>query len=148
MNPRQRKLRFQRLRQLEQQKLERLAGVARLAAERVERARVRVDEAESQFERDLREANGRLEMVDQLHAWERRIKQEISSLREQLQKSLDDLELARKAVEQQQNRVRAWDKLLERLDEEVRTLEAATEIRRADEAYLQKQMRQRNEQAS
>jgi SMC interacting uncharacterized protein involved in chromosome segregation len=148
MNPRQRQLRFQRLRHLEQQKLDRLAGLARVAAEHAERGRLRVSEAEAQFEQSLREASGRPELVDQLIAWERRAQQEINSLREQLQKLINDLAQARKAVEQQQNRVRAWDKLLERLAEETRQFEASLELRRADEAYLQKQMRLRKEQAS
>jgi SMC interacting uncharacterized protein involved in chromosome segregation len=107
-----------------------------------------VSEAEAQFEQSLREASGRPELVDQLFAWERRAQQEINSLREQLQKLLNELAQARKAVEQQQNRVRAWDKLLERLAEEARAFEASIELRRADEAYLQKQMRLRKEQAS
>lgn len=148
MNPRQRQLRFQRLRHLDQQKLDRLAGLARAAADRADRARNRVSAAEAQFEQSLREASGRPELVDQLSAWERRSQQEINSLHEQHRKLLEELAEARKAVEQQQNRVRAWDKLLERLEEEARAFTASLEIRRADEAYLQKQMRLRKEQAS
>jgi archaellum component FlaC len=122
--------------------------LARTVADRVERAQSKLKEAESQFERNLREASGRPELIDQLLAWERRVQQELKALREQLQKLQDELAQARKAVEEQQNRVRAWDKLLERLDEEARVFESSLEMRRADEAYLQKQSRQRKEQAS
>jgi hypothetical protein len=51
--------------------------------------------------------------------------------------------VARQAVEQQQNRLRAWDKLLERVIAEAVASELAIETRLADESYLQKQIRQR-----
>lgn len=145
MNPRQRQLRFQRLRELEQIKLDRLAGLARAAADRVEQARVRLHQAEQQFEQELREASGRPEMVDQLQAWERRMQRDLKALQQRLGELELELAAARKAVEQQQNRIRAWDKLLERLGQEATAVELAQEIRRADEAYLQKQMRKRSE---
>jgi hypothetical protein len=143
MNPRRRQARFERLRQLDQQKLDRLAEVARQAAIQVEQTRRRWEQALAQFELELRAACDRPDLVDQLHAWERRSRQELAQLREQADEALKAWEVARQAVEQQQNRLRAWDKLLERVIAEAVASELAIETRLADESYLQKQIRQR-----
>ena len=143
MNPRRRQARFERLRQLDQQKLDRLAEVARQAAIQVEQTRRRWEQAFAQFELELRAACDRPDLVDHLHAWERRSRQELAQLREQADEALKAWEVARQAVEQQQNRLRAWDKLLERVIAEAVASELAIETRLADESYLQKQIRQR-----
>lgn len=143
MNPRQRQARYERLRQLDQQKLDRLAEVAREAAVRVEQARRRLELAREQFERELRAAGACPELADQLRAWERRSQQELTQLQQRVDEALAAWESARQAVEQQQNRVRAWDKLLERVIAEAVASELSIETRLADESYLQKQIRQR-----
>ena len=119
MNPRQRQARFERLRQIDQQKLERLAEVTRKAAAQVERARHHLRQAQEQFQRELLAAGERPELADQLGAWERRSQHELASLQAQLNEATKSWEAARQAVEQQQNRIRAWDKLLERVGAEV-----------------------------
>ncbi|MCE2792956.1 MAG: hypothetical protein ACK493_14565 [Planctomycetota bacterium] len=143
MNPRQRQARFERLRQIDQQKLERLAEVTRKAAAQVERARHHLRQAQEQFQRELLAAGERPELADQLGAWERRSQHELASLQAQLNEATKSWEAARQAVEQQQNRIRAWDKLLERVGAEVVAAELAVEMRLADESYMQKQIRQR-----
>lgn len=143
MNPRQRQARFERLRQIDQQKLERLAEVTRKAAAQVERARHHLRQAQEQFQGELLAACERPELADQLGAWERRSQHELASLQAQLNEATKSWEAARQAVEQQQNRIRAWDKLLERVGAEVVAAELAVEMRLADESYMQKQIRQR-----
>ncbi len=144
MTPRQRQIRFERLRQLDQQKLERLAAAAREAAGRLEKALLRQRQAEEQFEQELQVAGLQPEWAGQLLAWERRVREQLASLRTESEQAQAAWQTARQEVEQQQNRIRAWDKLLERLEAEARAAEAAVETRHADEAYLQKQMRQRS----
>ena len=143
MNPRQRQARFERLRLLDQQKLERLADLARQAADRLGQARRRFAEAEAQFESELRAADRLPELADQLRVWERRIREELRALQTLVEEALAAWESARLAVEQQQNRMKAWDKLLEQLSAQVLASELALENRLADEAYLQKKIRQR-----
>lgn len=143
MNPRQRLARFERLRQLDQQKLERLAELARQAADRLGQARRRLAEAEEQFASELRAADRVPELADQLRVWERRTREELQVLQKLVEDALTAWESARLAVEQQQNRMKAWEKLLEQLNTQVQASELALESRLADEAYLQKKIRQR-----
>lgn len=143
MNPRQRQARFERLRLIDQRKLDHLAELAREAALRVEQARRRLAWACEQFERELLAAGDRPDLADQLRAWERRSRQELTQMQQQVDEAITAWETARRAVEQQQNRVRAWDKLLERVSAEAVANELAIETRLADESYLQKQIRQR-----
>ncbi len=144
MNPRQRQVRFERLKQLDQQKLDRLATIAREAALRVEQTRKRQQHAEEQFERELQLASAQPELATPLQAWERCVRGQLTSLQSDVEQALAAWQTARQEVEQQQNRIRAWDKLLERLALEAKATETALETRQADEAFLQKQVRQRS----